>query len=118
MPHTVDVFRDVVDDFMTKNSRPETLGSQFKVKARCLVLSKQEVSDIGQAKDGWKQFLTKYPNQSLITLSRVGFNRRLDEALVYTSSQSGGRTGSGQYVLLSKADNAWVIKQKVVAWVS
>lgn len=64
------------------------------------------------------QKLKTYPNQSLVTRARVGFDRRMEAALVYSSSQSGGRTGRGQYVFLSKVGNAWVIKRKILAWAS
>jgi|SRR6185312_3895409 len=109
---------DVVGDFVTKNLESHALRCNFKLSARCLVMSKEEVSAVGETKDGWTVFLSKYPGQSIITLSRAGFNPGMDKALVYTSSQSGGRTGKGQYVFLIKVGNAWAIEHKVLAWVS
>jgi hypothetical protein len=108
---------DTVRDFIESNSTPQRLTCEFKVKVQCILLNAQELHDIGQ-EGGWNRFLSKYPGQSVITLSRVGFNTSKDEALVYTGSQSGGRTGKGYYVLLVRTGNVWKTKRKVAAWVS
>lgn len=110
--------QELVNDFITKNLQPYSLRCDFKSNSACVVLSSDQVLAIGQKEDGWKVFLNKYPGQSLINLSRVGFNKGKTEALVYSSAQSGGRTGRGQYVFFTKVDNEWMIKQKVAAWAS
>ncbi len=45
----------------------------------------------------------RYPNsQGTMTLSRVGFNRNIKQALVYVGNQEGFLAGAGYYVLLVK----------------
>jgi hypothetical protein len=105
----------IVDDFLSRNSVPSKLTGRLNLKVNALMLSKEEVATIGKSQENWKQFLARNPGQSIITLSRVGFTDDLKNALVYTGDQSGGRSGRGQYVFLSRTDR-WIIKHKVLAW--
>jgi hypothetical protein len=108
----------LIDDFIAKNLKSDTLIGHFAPSIRHVFLTKEEISTIGQKEHGWKDFLTKYPGHSIITLSRVGFDPAANHALVYTGEQSGGRTGRGQYVFLQRDGGSWVIKRRVAAWVS
>jgi hypothetical protein len=67
----------------------------------------------------WGKFYLKYPkSQGIMSLSRVGFNRGLDRALVYIGNQSGGKTGVGYYVFMVKQDGGWQVNGRTAAWVS
>lgn len=112
------VSADLVGNFMVNNSKPLMLVDDFEPSLRVVILSKQEISIIGQEKDGWRNFLAKYPGNSIVTLSRVGFDGPKNYGLVYTGEQSGGRTGRGQYVVLQREAGLWVIRLKVPVWVS
>jgi len=61
----------------------------------------------------------RYPNsQGTMTLSGVGFNRNINQALVYVGNPEGFLAGAGYYVLLVKEKGTWVIKQKLMTWIS
>jgi hypothetical protein len=50
-------------------------------------------------------------------LSRVGFNKKMNEALVYAWAYCGGDCGGGGYYLLRKEDGVWKVKDKKI-WIS
>jgi hypothetical protein len=54
----------------------------------------------------------------LMVFSRVGFNEEGTQALVYVSATRAPRDGTGEYVLLEKADGVWKIRQRHLAWIS
>lgn len=65
-------------------------------------------------------FYERFGSRTLIYLSRVGFNRNKDQALVsYTSNTGLCGTCSTNYVfVLSKQSDAWKIEKKVMGWIS
>jgi hypothetical protein len=113
-----EIAKDVSDNFQAANRRPRLLSNRFSLKVKCVILGREEMAAISDPRDGWNWFYTNYPHQSLITLSRIGFNREMDQAVVYTSQESGGKTGRGEFVFLIKERNVWVIKQRMASWVS
>jgi hypothetical protein len=69
--------------------------------------------------DFWAKFYDKYPNSpGVIYFSNVGFNENHDQAFVYVGRTCDGLCGSGEYVLLSKADGTWKIVGEQGLWVS
>jgi hypothetical protein len=69
--------------------------------------------------DGWQVFYARFPEApGIISLSRVGFNDRLDQALVYLGNQSHWLAGAGHFYLLKKVNGAWTVDQKVMTWIS
>jgi len=69
--------------------------------------------------DEWKTFYRWYPGSNgYIRLSRVGFNKTRDEALVSTGWMSGERSGEGRYFLLSKKVASGKYKSLFTTWVS
>lgn len=67
----------------------------------------------------WDAFYKAYPGaQGHMTLSRVGFNQTLDEALVYVTNGAGELAWEGYYLLLSKVDRAWKVTADMMHGVS
>lgn len=117
MPERIE--QEVLQDFQTKNSQPQPLKNLFKLKTESVLVSAQEMRELFKKGYGWDVFFKKYPaSKSLITLSAPGLNHGMDQALVYVGSQSGGKSGAGYYVLLTKENNVWRIKHKVEVWIS
>lgn len=112
------IANEVIEDFSTKNKLPRTLHSRFSVKVPYTLLNKEDLNSIFQQSNGWSEFLRRYPKQSLLEFSGIGFNPEMNQALVYTSTESGGKSGSGYYVLLTKENGNWSIKYKFEAWTS
>jgi hypothetical protein len=61
-----------------------------------------------KGESGWKNFYRKYPGATgLVTFSRVGFNRKMDEALAHLTAQSGLGSGAGFFAYLRKRKGVW-----------
>lgn len=109
---------EVLENFSNKNKVPLTLQNRFNVRVPYVLLSKRDLDYIFQPGNDWIEFYRKYPGQGLIEFSRIGFNPQMNQALVYTSMQSGGKSGQGYYVFLSKEGGNWTIKYKIEIWTS
>jgi hypothetical protein len=71
------------------------------------------------AEDGSQSFEQLYPGASgIISLSRVGFDSSLREAVVSTSFGCGMLCGSGQRYLLRKVHGRWQVVNGWTVWVS
>ncbi len=53
-----------------------------------------------------------------VSLSRVGFSRHGNYALVYWGSQSGGKSGWGGLAILRWTGTKWAKVESLVTWVS
>jgi hypothetical protein len=111
---------NAIEVFLARNDRSYPLRADMDLGAPYILLSEEEMNEIfGGSQDGWEAFYGRYPDApGIITLSRVGFNAEMDQALVYIGNQSHWLAGAGYYVLLEKVDGAWVITQQVMAWIS
>jgi phage pi2 protein 07 len=108
------------NDFQAKNKEPHRLDESFNLSVNYVLISKAEEDELlYQRADGWVAFYKKYPkSQGVMTLSRVGFNPEMNQALVYVGNQSGPKTGAGYYMLLARENGNWVIKDRYGAWLS
>lgn len=69
--------------------------------------------------DGWKRFYALYPNSSgYWGFSNVGYSDNGQEALVFVGHHCGWLCGTGHLFLLAKEDGAWVVKNRVMLWIS
>jgi len=111
---------DTLSNFKTHNDSSYPLKTSMILGRRYILFSekdKQELFQINQS--GWDVFYNRYPEApGIMTLSRVGFNEQMDQALVYLGIQSYWLAGSGNFFLLNKIDGSWVIDQQVMTWVS
>lgn len=111
----------------------ETLGSFFDANeqshpfdkslrlpgASRFVDARQIESYFSEGGGGWHAFNCDYPHYGgFITLSKVGFNRDMNQAIVYFSSVCGETCGAGSLVFLVKEGAVWRIKGTAFNWVS
>jgi len=115
-----DVAPETEDSFRVRNDAAYSIRPNMDLGVEYVLLSQAEKNQIfGQNQSGWEIFYNHYPNApGITTLSRVGFNAALDQALVYLGTQSDWLAGAGYYVLLKKANGVWTIDQKVMTWIS
>jgi hypothetical protein len=109
---------DLKSDFL-KNSiecRPMSIPSELR--NRFVTVSKSDLESLFAGKKGWGEFYRRFPQASLIEFSAVGFNYEKTEALVYMSETSGLRTGEGNFYLLIRTKENWLVKRKINAWLS
>lgn len=69
--------------------------------------------------DGWTEFYAKYPKSSgYWNFSAVGYDKAGAEALVYVGHGCGWLCGTGHMVLLAKENGSWIVKNRVMLWIS
>ena len=82
-------------------------------------LRKRQAEIFRRGVDGWDTFYQKYPGSSgIVTLSKVGFNKEMNQALVIMGVQRGRVFGIGELYLLQKENNAWRIQKAAMLWIS
>ncbi|NCN39355.1 MAG: hypothetical protein COY38_04110 [Candidatus Aenigmarchaeota archaeon CG_4_10_14_0_8_um_filter_37_24] len=115
-----EIEKDTLDDYKIKNTQNYPLENSFNIKAKVILISQVDFDRIFRPDiDGWEQFYKIYPkSQGIMTLSRVGFNKEKDQALVYAGNQAHYLAGRGYYVLLTKENDIWGIKKDVMTWIS
>jgi hypothetical protein len=111
---------ETFDDFKQKNTRPYRLERHFALKVPYVLISEKQDREIFRhGPVGWKKFYEKYPQSpGEFRVSRVGFNRAKDKAILYISRSSGSLSGSGVVLTLSKKDNDWKIVDEFTIWQS
>lgn len=111
---------ETADSFRVRNEAETPLEAGLDLGTEYILLSRDEMSAIfSENQSGWNVFYGRYPDApGITTLSRVGFNNTLDQALVYVGTQSHWLAGAGYYVLLEKVDGVWAVTQQVMVWIS
>jgi len=117
---------DLIRDFCDKNAKPHKVWPELRERRPVILLSKADLETLfsaghDQKPDAWDRFYTKYPKSpGVITLSRVGFNRRRGMAMVYVGSQSHWLAGGGHIRILHKQVEKWVVVPGIIGpmWVS
>lgn len=112
---------DTVEHFNSRRNSSCQLKNQLKSTTAYHFLSRKEEDVFFKKKGpgGWKDFYRKYPKSSgYWTFSPVGYDSGGAEALVYVGHHCGGLCGTGHLVLLTKEDGRWVIKNRLMLWIS
>ncbi len=111
--------KETLNDYKLIDSQPLNIANRFAINRRYILLSNQEARSYFENTDTRLRLQEKYPTSSgrIMMLSRVGFNSRMNEALVYAWAYCGGDCGGGGYYLLRKEDGAWKVKEKKL-WIS
>lgn len=110
--------QETLNDFQAKNAEEVPLADFFYLDEEVVLISEEAVREHFEDK-GWTEFYQIYPfSQGIMTLSRVGFNSEMNQALVYVGNQAEYLGGAGYYVLLVKEAGVWVIEAEIMAWIS
>lgn len=111
---------ETLEDFVAQNKQPAALENQFKLKIKYKVVPYVDIEKHFSGIDlerQWEVFYKKYrASAGFVRLSRVGFNKAKDQALVMTGWMAGSLRGEGHYVLLTKQDGSWKVSKKVATW--
>ena len=111
--------KETLNSFVDRNKEPSQLSPDMQLDVEYVLLSDDEQQSIFTQAEGWDIFYEKYPGSGGYTsLSRVGFNDELDQAVVYAGNMAGPLMGAGFYYLLEKKDGEWSIIEQVMAWIS
>jgi hypothetical protein len=110
----------VLEDFRQQNTASQPVKSDMQLGSPYTLLSQEVMKSIfSQNRDGWQLFYEQYPQApGITTISQVGFNAAMDQALVYVGMLSHYLAGAGYIVFLQKVDGNWKVEQKVMTWIS
>ncbi len=113
---------ELLADFLANNQAAQPLDAVFAQHAEIILLSEDDITKNFPSDavwDGWKEFDARYPNaKGLITISRIGYDRLHQHALVEVGSQYAPLAGAGEFLLLEKINGAWQVQKNVMAWIS
>jgi hypothetical protein len=81
-----------------------------------------DIADIAlQVKNAkaWRKFMARHANTpGIIIVSRIGFNRDRDQAVVYSGVSCGTLCGQGEFTWLTKHNGVWTVESSNVVWIS
>lgn len=106
--------------FLDANQQSYSLDKRLRLPGASRFVDSQQIEAyFSEGGGGWQAFDHDYPHyQGFVTFSRVGFNRNMNQALVYFSSVCGSTCGAGSVVFLVKEGVVWRIKGSAADWVS
>ncbi len=107
--------------FLAANERPHRFDKHFRLPGASRFIDSQQLDDYfaKEGGGGWGAFNRDYPHWGgFITVSRVGFNQDMNQALLYFSSACADTCGAGGLIFLVKEGVVWRIKGTAANWVS
>lgn len=108
--------------FRANNEESWPITNPFLLRTKSRLISQQQVRRFSLQKPGswWAEFYRDYSGAAgFLMLSKVGFNREMNQALVYRAFACGDTCGFGSYVFLVKeCGGRWRIRSVAEAWVS
>lgn len=114
-------------DFDAKSFKSSKLEYEFKSSINYVLIDDGELiekvlrdeADLEKdRKDGKYHLFEKYPEaKGLIKFSKIGFNKKRNQAFVEVKFTHCGLCGRGDYVLLEKKQGIWKIKEIFNRWI-
>ena len=116
------VSQDTVRDFADRNREEKHLRREFTLAVAYRIVDYAKIEKLFAPMildEEWKTFYRLYPRSNgYLRLSRVGFNKDRNEALVETAWMRGERYGEGKYFLLSKVGGKWRVQRSAGTWMA
>jgi len=121
-----DLSDELISDYESKLAKPIELTRCFEISLKYALLSGSEFNTIfsrphgiNQEREEWDKFYQKFPKSGgYVSLSNVGFDKSITQALVYMVHWCGELCGTGHYVKLSKSDGKWTVTAVGMMWIS
>jgi hypothetical protein len=113
------VSNETIENYLARNPARTKLSTEMDLGVEYKLLSAEELKKIS-SQSNWGEVLSEaYPGSYGYTIfSRVGFNDKLDQALIYVGSVAGPLMGSGSYFLMEKQFGEWLMKERIEVWIS
>ncbi len=111
--------QDTFEDFIQRNRTNRWLTTKLEIDRKYVLVDYQEIRRLaglgppyntapGQMMEEWKDFFKAYPaTHGFVSLSRVGFNQQMDQALVHIGWRCPSLCGHWSFILLTKNDGIW-----------
>ena len=109
--------KDSYIDFQDKNKSKIQIDLIQDFNGTIVYITRQEIESIFK-QGGWDNYHKTFGFKPLIKISRPGLNNDRTKAFIYYSSSVDGLGGAGFYLILEKADNKWIVKESMLAWIS
>ncbi len=106
----------VWEDFLRINAGPIPLRQRFTPPLKAMLLGEGEPG--GDVQLSWEGTSPGKVKGGVVELSRVGFSRSLDRAVVYAGVRGENRAGGGDLVFLEKDQAGWKVVKKVFVWIA
>ena len=109
------VTQETLDDFLRRNKGNRWLTPKFEIDRKYVLVDYREITRLANDMDRpimeeWKPFFREYrESHGFISLSRVGFNQQMDQALVHVGWRCPGLCGHWSFLLLAKKDGVWKV---------
>jgi hypothetical protein len=97
------------------------LNRKISFRIPHVLITDQEIDRIfnGGTEAGWDEFFRKYPtSRGLVFLSRVGFNGRMTQALLYFTLEYSSGAAEGYLILFDKQSLGWEESAHTLVWIS
>jgi hypothetical protein len=121
---------ETLDDYLIQNEKSAALSESFNLQPPAVMLSDQDLpellvktklqfnfSPLPGSKIQWGKFYDRYPlSPGLISLSRVGFDPQINQALVYEEILGNADGTWGRYLVLTKESGRWLIEDKIESY--
>jgi hypothetical protein len=108
--------------FISINKKESLLPIDSQWDHRVILLSKEDLDGIFNKSSldrSWKAYYQKFPDSTgLFGLSRVGFNKDLDEAFLYIEIECGSTCGNGYHAWMSRGLFGWKVDYLEHLWIS
>ena len=113
------ISRETIASYAERNEQTSQLSADMQLGVDYVLLSEAELREIS-SQGNWHEILQeRFPGSNgYLIFSRVGFNRTLDQAVLYVGEVAGPLMGAGYYYLLQKQDNEWTIQEQTMVWIS
>ncbi|MDQ3633814.1 MAG: hypothetical protein M3405_04800 [Acidobacteriota bacterium] len=109
-----DLSNETLHNFQNKRKHCDLLKSDLDASVNYILVSEKEIDFlIDQRNDpNWGKLSAKYPNSyGFNKFSKIGFNREMTQALVYTEHSCGSLCGETSFVWLRKKNNIWIVEE-------
>jgi hypothetical protein len=84
-----------------------------------MIASKDLDNLFGKNGGGWQEFYRRYPNAAgFWEFSLPGFNPDRNEAVLYVGHSCGDLCGTGHLYFLAKQNDKWVVRNRLMLWIS
>jgi len=108
---------ETLNDFLAKNREHHPIEPDLNPGGRLVCVGDEEFEHI--FRDGWARFRREFPeSDGTLRFSRVGFDRDVTQAMLYTGQQFDWNVGSGGFRLFSKLDGEWTEAGRAGIWLS
>lgn len=110
--------REAVEDYRIKNRESRRLTGDLNLQFKHVLVEKDELEHYRKAKR-WDEFYEKYPESNgFLSFSRVGFDSKKTQAVVYLEHWCNELCGYSYYLVLGKDKEGWKVNRLDTGWVS